>query len=123
MRRSSFFGDRSGPSSPIKLLCLWIVPVICAEVAMYGLFVQQGLILEICDVYSYQARVEIYTFMLIRWHEYGCRESTGNHKLRYYPKQRPHKHKTSTDNEIATGSTLAQEILYGNLRGVYSPNP
>lgn len=69
MRHDSFFGDRSGLSGEsFRLLGLWIVPVIFPEVA---LFVQQWLILEICG--EYEARGEIYTFMLIRWHEYGCR--------------------------------------------------
>lgn len=103
------------PASHFRLLGSRIVSVIFPEAT---LFVQQRLILEICGVY--EARGEIYTFMLIRWHEYGVGvTSTENHKLRYYPNNDRHK-QTSIDNEIMAGSTLAQEILYGNLRSIFT---
>ena len=55
LRHDSFFGDRSGLSSPFKLLGLWSAPQ--CHIPRGRLVWLVLLILEICNVDSSQARV------------------------------------------------------------------
>lgn len=104
----------TGLSSPLGLPGLWIVPVIFPEVTLYGLLVEQGLILEIGGLCQAPWR-DLHFYVLTRWVE--CRGHIQAISYDISQNERPTT-QTSIDNEIMTRSTLAQEILYGNLRGV-----